>query len=175
MSKRRIKRPGMTASLPTRRVPRELNRSDRSSSKPIGSIMPFGELDPTTFVRTLVLQGHAEVPDGAYGIVDAYCTDPGCDCRVAYLYIMPPSHADQALAYINVGWEPLSFYRQWGPWMDDSDAMQLKGPSLMAMMPQSALAPAWLEIVRGRLNDPEYLNFFKTRYFQFKALLDHRG
>ncbi len=140
-----------------------------------GVILPLGELDPHVGMRTVMLQNYPGVPDDTYGVVDAYCADPSCDCRVAYLFIVSQRHPGPQLASITVGWEPLSFYQKWmGSSKGDDTARELKGPSLMAMTPQSPLAPAFLEIMSAKLQDPEYLDFFRARYYQFKSLLPHQ-
>ena len=44
-------------------------------------------LGATARVRTLTIADHPELPDGAYAIVDTYCTDLGCDCRKTMILV----------------------------------------------------------------------------------------
>lgn len=37
--------------------------------------------------RVITAQGHALLPDGEYGLVELFCTEPGCDCRRVMLSI----------------------------------------------------------------------------------------
>lgn len=151
------------------------SKSSSEESSMNGVILPLGELDPHVGMRTVVLQNYPGVPDDTYAVVDGYCADPSCDCRVAYLFIMSQTHPARQMASITVGWEPLSFYQKWmGSPKGDDAARELKGPSLMAMAPQSPAAPAFLEIMGAKLQDPEYLGFFRARYYQFKSLLPYK-
>lgn len=169
MAKQRNKPPRKSATVRT--TESDSDREDESRARELGPIIPFGELDPTALVRTLRISHHPRIPDGVYSVIDSYCTDPDCDCRVAYLIIVADS-SDQDLAHISVGWEPVSFYQRWmGSRAKLGNAVELKGPSLMPWMPQGPLAPFWLELIRQRVRDREYLDFFKERYFVFKSLL----
>lgn len=58
--------------------------------------------------RVVMLLQPGEVPRGNYGFVEAYCTEPGCDCRNVMLNVMvddPPRH----LATINYSLDPGGF------------------------------------------------------------------
>jgi hypothetical protein len=40
--------------------------------------------------RVITAQGHALLPDGEYGLVEFFCTEPGCDCRRVMFSIYQP-------------------------------------------------------------------------------------
>ncbi len=154
-----------------------------SKRTPLGSrslpaippIVPFGEVIAEAPVLRVKIQGAPTVPDGKYSLIDAYCTDPDCDCRKAYIVVRAENTAED-IAYISVGWESLSFYKNWmkAPRPPGISLADLKGPSLMPMMPQSSLAKPLLEVLRSYFEDPEKIGFYKERYFQFKAHLVER-
>jgi hypothetical protein len=140
------------------------------------SILPFTKVVSDAAVIAVKIQGASSVPDGEYAFFDAYCADPHCDCRVAYLTVWS-EQADEFLAYISVGWEALSFYEQWmkAPRLPGMGPVDIKRPSLMPLMPQSRLAQPLLKVLRSYLEDPEHLELFTARYFQFKAQLAQKS
>lgn len=127
--------------------------------------------NPPNDLRTMTLRDHAELPDGRYLFVDAYCTDLDCDCRVAYLFIIRES-TDESLAAITFGWQSLDFYRRWARLEKADDVIRdLKGPALMPMAPQSQYAPLLLELVTEHLKDPDYVRTLKKHYWEFRRVL----
>lgn len=112
------------------------------------------------------------LPAGTYTVVEGYCADPSCDCRVAYLSVHHASDPQQPWASITFGWEPLSFYVEWfGEDEADDMIVDLKGPALMPMAPQGPHAQALLRHVRRRLRQPAYVEQLRRHYEQFKRRL----
>lgn len=37
--------------------------------------------------RTATLRGHEGLPDDTYAFAEAFCDDPGCDCRRALIHV----------------------------------------------------------------------------------------
>jgi len=142
-----------------------------------GEIVPFYEVCPDAGeeMRVMRVQGHPRLPDGDYGLVDAFCADPDCDCRVIYIFVVSESRPGK-LASITFGWEPLEFYRKWmrADKVDDH-TRDLKGPALMSMAPQTELAGALLELVALRLQESWYVDLLKRHYRQFKDALRRNG
>lgn len=137
-----------------------------------GEIVPFYEVCPDVGLemRQITVRNHPRLPNGVYDLVDSYCGDPNCDCRVAYLFITRDTQPTAALASMTFGWEPLDFYVKWMG-VNDEITYDLKGPALMPMGPQSELAPALLELVIPRLEEQGYVELLKRHYRQFKATL----
>jgi len=125
--------------------------------------------------RSVTLQKNSgyDLPADTYGFLEMYCTDKGCDCRRVFFQVIATSHPDVVLAVISWGWEPLAFYRKWGHYPGAAkDAKDMKGPSLALMIPQSALAPALLELAKGLLlSSPEYVERIKRHYTLFRETI----
>ncbi len=139
-----------------------------------GEIVPYYEVCPDIRpeMRRIAVRNHPRLPDDVYNLVDAYCGDPRCDCRVIYIFVIGDSRPGRTLANITFGWELLEFYRKWmGIEKADDTVRALKGPALMPMAPQTDLAPVLLELVSPRLQETEYVELLKRHYHQFKATL----
>jgi len=57
-----------------------------------GEILPFYSLCPAIAepeMRWISIKNHPRLPDGDYGLLDTYCADPNCDCRVTSLCSAP--------------------------------------------------------------------------------------
>ncbi len=142
-----------------------------------GEIVPYYEVCPDAEdeMRVMAVQGHPRLPDGNYGLIDGFCADPDCDCRVIYIFVVSESRPGK-LASITFGWEPLEFYRQWmGADRVDDHIRALKGPALMSMTPQTKLADALLELVALRLQESRYVDLLKRHYRRFKDALRRNG
>lgn len=148
--------------------------SERSRARRDGTgveIIPFHEILPDiSDGLTLIVEGDDEVPDGTYGFFEAYCADLDCDCRVIYLLAVSARQPQTILAHITLGFESEAFYREWMGGGEDDLFKSLKGPDLMAMAPQSAIASGLLRLVTPYLNKRR-MNNFKRRYFLFKKTL----
>jgi len=135
-----------------------------------GEIVPFYEVCPTDAEEMLVMpvRNHPHLPDGDYGLIDGFCADPDCDCRVIYIFVVSESRPG-VLASITFGWEPLEFYRKWMRSDKIDDVIRdLKGPALMPMAPQTEFSHALLALVALRLKERSYVDFLKRHYRQFK-------
>jgi len=170
--KRHKKRSGGVPHRSTKRTALE----GLSSMSNLPNIVPFGVVVEDDTVAAIEISGDPDIPDGTYTFVDAYCSDPQCDCRVVYLMVMT-DQGKGPIAYISLGWEPLSFYQRWmkAPSLPGASPVELKGPSLMPLMPQSRLAEPLLKVVRFYVQDKDPVEFFKARYFALKAQLSHRS
>ena len=123
--------------------------------------------------RAMTVVGHPRLPDDEYGLVDAYCAGPDCDCRVAYLFVMRASQPTaEAAASISFGWEPQAFYDRWmGEGANSASAKTLKGPSLMLWGHQGRYAEELLQLFRPQFQDPVYVARLRRRYRTFKRAL----
>ncbi len=142
-----------------------------------GEIVPFYEVCPDAGeeMRVMAVRDHPCLPDGDYGLIDGFCADPDCDCRVIYLFVVSESRPGK-LASITFGWEPLEFYRQWmGADEVNEQIRALKAPALMSMAPQTELADALLELVSLRLQESRYVDLLKRHYRRFKDALRRNG
>ncbi len=111
------------------------------------------------------------LPAGSYGFMESYCDEPGCDCRCVFLNVVTPGMKakDDPLATINFGWEDLAYYVKWQHG-DKQFAREMKGPSLSAaMVSQSRLAPALLDLFKKvLLPDEAYVDRLKRHYRMFR-------
>ena len=122
-------------------------------------------------MRVMTLCNHPRLPDGDYSLIDCFCADPDCDCRVIYIFVVSDSQSG-VLASITFGWESLEFYRKWmGTDRVDDVIRDLKGPALMSMAPQTEFSHALLELVALRLKERSYVDLLKRHYRQFKNAL----
>lgn len=123
---------------------------------------------------TVVRDSARGLPAGQYGLLEMYCDEPDCDCRRVFFHVVSPLKSEP-VAVIAYGWERPEFYARW---MGDDDPLvmeQLCGPALNLGSPQSALAPAILEIVKNTvLRDPAYIERLKTHYRMFRSKIDER-
>lgn len=125
-------------------------------------------LGTTARVRTLTLAHHPELPDGAYAMVDTYCTDSGCDCRKTMILV----HLDRRhVSTINFGWESPEFYaRGYGGALDDRTLAEMKGPSIDLSSPDLVPPGAMLAFFSALL-DAHYLKHLRSQYTCFRAAL----
>jgi len=171
-------------------IPEKKSSKQRNGTNPTGSprkplppsddildpIVAFAELHPGAQTLALTARPNPYVPEGVYGIIDSYCTDADCDCRVAYLSVVSMQMGQ--LAQLTFGWESESFYQDWmgdfDPVDDDDHPWNFHGLKLMALAPQGSFAEPLLKMVGSMLTDSETVEFFKSRYFEFRAGL-HQG
>jgi hypothetical protein len=120
-------------------------------------LIPFVSLFPQQAMaetRVFIVRGDPLLPDDEYGLIEAYCDDPRCNCRRVMLNVA--GRAQQAvLASISYAFD-----------RDDEFA----GPFLDPLNPQSGYAEALLELVELILEDPAYLARLEAHYFQVKGL-----
>jgi hypothetical protein len=139
---------------------------------------PFHEYFPEVArreTRTITVFPDSEpgLPAADYGFVEMFCDEPGCDCRRVLFYVITPSSrcAEAVVAY---GWEPVEYYAKWMKHYSDPEILAgLKGPCLNVGSPESALAPAILDLVRTvLLQDPAYVERVKRHYRMFRKKID---
>jgi hypothetical protein len=136
---------------------------------------PFHEIFPEIAqeeTRTITVFNSSDLPAGEYGLTEAYCNKPGCDCRRVFLNVVD-WRTGQVLAVITYGWENRAYYVEWFG-KDDPDIIEeLQGPALNSMSRQSDLAPALLQAVKYVLQDRNYLSRIKRHYRMFKEAVDN--
>jgi len=119
--------------------------------------------------RSLKLTGHASLPDGEYGFIEMYCDERECDCRRVMVAVLRPRTGwSKVWATISYGWEDAGFYRAWGP---HSDPLEMQGPNLNPLGPQSRYSHALLELFRTLIESPEYIERLKRHYAMFREAI----
>ena len=111
---------------------------------------PFMERFPEVGARetrSVTVTNRQDLPDGEYGFLEFYCNEPGCDCRRVMIDVLRPETGwSKVWATISYGWESLDFYRKWGE--NASDPIEMKGPYLDPLNPQTKYSPALLNLFR---------------------------
>ncbi len=77
-----------------------------------GEIVPFYEVCPDAGeeMRVMTVQGHPRLPADDYGLIDGFCADPDCDCRVIYfLWLRLFSHLNSSLDLHEYLFAPIGF------------------------------------------------------------------
>jgi hypothetical protein len=135
---------------------------------------PFLERFPELGARetkSVTATGVPDLPDGEYGFLELYCDEPGCDCRRVMIGVLRPETGwSKIWATIGYGWEDLDFYRKWG--VAGSDPVEIKGPYLDPLSPQTEHSSALLDLFRLLLQSPEYVERFKRHYHMFRESVD---
>ena len=136
---------------------------------------PFHERFPEISekeTRTLITFDDPDLPDGEYGLIEAYCNEPDCDCR-RVLFNVANWRTGEILAVIAYGWESKEYYAKWFGKNDPDRIRELQGPVLNLWSQQSKLAPVLLHRVTHILKDQNYLNRLKRHYRMFKETVDN--
>ena len=131
---------------------------------------PFFNRSPHIAVsetRTMHVYGNSQLPDGKYGFIELYCSDPKCDCRRVLIQVMTPTSGQKVWATINYGWESLSYYKKWSRGIDKD----CKGPFLDPINPQSPYAETLLHFFKDILKDKAYADRFAKHYSLFRKTL----
>ncbi len=123
------------------------------------SSIPFVALFPKqgeAETRTMTTIGYGQLPDDEYALVEAYCTDPSCDCQRVMLNVVGKQQMKEGyLAAISFGF--------------NRDG-EMAGPFLDPMNSQSKHAEMLLELVSNVLeNDSAYVTRLKRHYQQVKT------
>jgi len=139
----------------------------------MGASEPFHEHCPEigfSEYRSMRLQGDEELPDGEYGFMELYCTEPKCDCRRVIFWVMDPSQSPKPLATFGYGWESPEFYVKW--MSGSSFAEQMAGLSVERLGAQSRLTDALFRACEEiLLSDPAYIERLKRHYALFKEAI----
>jgi hypothetical protein len=124
--------------------------------------------------RTIIAINDPDLPDGEYGLTEAYCNEPDCDCRRVFFNVVD-WRTGQILAVIAYGWESEEYYAEWFGENGPGIMRELQGPALNSMSRQSDLAPVLLQKVKYVLRDRNYLNRIKRHYMMFKETVDNEA
>ena len=121
--------------------------------------------------RSVTVLQRQDLPEGEYGFVERYCDEPGCDCRRVMIDVLRPETGwGKVWATISYGWESLDFYRKWG--VGDSDPIQIQGPYLDPLNPQTQYSSALLNLFRFLVQSPEYVARLQRHYQMFRESID---
>ena len=124
--------------------------------------------------RTIIAFDDPDLPDGEYGLTEAYCNEPCCDCRRVFFNVVS-WQTGQILAVIAYGWESKKYYAKWFGENDPGIIKELQGPILNLTSRQSDFAPALLQKVKYVLKDKNYLSRIKRHYEMFKETVDNEA
>jgi hypothetical protein len=137
-------------------------------------MIPFMERFPgvgARETRSVTVLQRQDLPEGEYGFVELYCDEPGCDCRRVMIDVLRPETGwSKVWATISYGWESLDFYREWG--VGDSDPIQIQGPYLDPLNPQTQYSSALLNLFRFLVQSPEYVARLQRHYQMFRESID---
>ena len=114
------------------------------------------------------------LPPGQYFFVEAYCDEPGCDCRRVFFNVID-GQTNQLKAVIAYGWESREFYVNWFGADDPTVIKELQGPALNMASPQSPLAQMLLKQMNVILKDRNYVERLKRHYTMYKAAIDRKA
>jgi hypothetical protein len=126
----------------------------------------FPELIHTEFRCIDILASHLHIiPEDKYYFEEYFCVRKECDCRNVKIKVI---NADgEVFATISYGWEPSSYYKNWG--MDAKMAKQMSTPMLCAIGKQSEIANYFLiQFIKMIDSDKEYKERIKRHYFMFR-------
>ncbi len=121
--------------------------------------------------RTITTTHTMNLPDGEYGLLEAYCNEPGCDCRRVFFNVCNPQ-GQEPLAVIAYGWEDYEYYVKWFGKDDPRVIHELQGPVLNSASRQSRLAPILVDLVKWALQDKAYVERLKRHYKMFRESVD---
>jgi hypothetical protein len=137
-------------------------------------MIPFMERFPEVGARetrSVTITNQPDLPDGEYGFLEFYCDEPGCDCRRVIIDVLRPETGwSKIWATIGYGWEGLDFYRQWGS--AANDPIEMKGPYLDPLNPQTKYSPALLNLFRFLIESPDYVERLKRHYQMFRDTVE---
>jgi hypothetical protein len=138
------------------------------------SYQPFYELFPDVAAketRVMLAIHDPDLPEDEYALVEAYCNEPGCDCRRVFFNVFSQNR-EEVVAVIAYGWEDKQFYADWLGDNDPKIIRELQGPALNMASPQSELAPILLQKIEYVLQDKNYVDRLKRHYRMFKEAVE---
>ncbi len=101
--------------------------------------------------------------------INMYCDQEDCDCRRATIFVDDLcGKFTIPLAVISYGWEPLSFYKKWGPLMDNRTLKNFKGPAIDWGHQQSNPHPDFVALFKKQLQDENFKQLFPQQYARYK-------
>jgi hypothetical protein len=123
------------------------------------SLQPYAVIFPENDEPTATLQLDrkiGKIPKGAYGFIEFYCTDKGCDCRRTTLFVLNKKMQDKAV--ISMRFDP-----------DDDMA----GPFLDDFHKQSPYAGELLDIFVEMINDdPDFIEALHRHYREVRTKVE---
>ncbi len=132
----------------------------------------FTELAETETRSMILLYDIDGVPAGEYTLIEMFCNDPDCDCRRVF-FTVRSSVTEEAVAVIAYGWASAQYYAEWLGEDNPKIIRELQGPILNLASPQSAIAPALLNLIeKNTLSDSDYIKRIKRHYKLFRAAVD---
>lgn len=135
---------------------------------------PFNERYPAIAeaeTRCLLVFNDPELPTDKYALIEAYCNEPGCDCR-RVIFNVHARDRGEIVAVITYGWEKISFYEKWLGFHDAEVLHELKGPALNTASIQSELSYILLDRIKIVLQDRNYVERLKRHYTMFKKAVE---
>ena len=140
--------------------------------------VPFYEKFPDVAddeTRRLIVLERPDLPSDEYGFVEAYCDEPGCDCRRVFFHVFAVRQ-NTIMAVITYGWETTRFYASWFGLDDPQTIRDMQGPVLYPLSPQSEYAPVLLETFKTVvLKDPQYIERLRRHYTMFREVVDGKN
>ena len=122
--------------------------------------------------RSVKVTNDPDLPDDSYGVLEAYCNDPGCDCRRVFFNILA-SNQKKVLAVIAFGWESDAFYAKWMGTTNKQLIKEMQGPILNLASPQSKYAAKLLGLINNVvLQDKSYIERLERHYNLFRQEID---
>jgi hypothetical protein len=152
------------------------NSYHKLAGEPPVSYAPFYEEFPDIAdkeTRMLTVLNIPGLPPGRYYFIEAYCDEPGCDCRRVFFNVVDEKTRVQAV--IAYGWESREFYVKWFGEDDPTVIRELQGPILNLASPQSPLAPMLLKQMDLVLRDRNYVERLKRHYTMYKAAINRKA
>lgn len=131
--------------------------------------IPAGEIIGEAHqVRTVSIKHSPQLPDGEYSFIDAYCVDPGCDCRKTMIQVL---HNGKLVSILNYGWDSAAFYENWmGSSAKDNPMPKMNGASIEITSPGLVSTDGILALFNALLNDI-WIARFKRHYDEVKAAM----
>jgi len=137
-------------------------------------MIPFMERFPelgARETRSVTATRRPDLPDGEYGFLELYCDEPGCDCRRVMIDVLRRETGwSKIWATISYGWERLDFYQKWGG--AGYDPIEIKGPYLDPLNPQTNYSSALLNLFRFLIQSPDYVDRLRRHYQMFRESVD---
>ena len=127
----------------------------------------FPDQDPPDGCKIII---DDELLNGTFDVIDCYCPNPTCDCRIATIAIM--DDIPTLYATIIYGWEPKTFYHKCG--FNPQEAKKITQGYLDLQAPQSTDAEHFLEYFWFLIKDPSFVNRLKNRYSIFRDAIASR-
>ena len=121
----------------------------------------FPDQDPPDGCKIIIAD---EVINGTFDVIDRYCPNPACDCKIATIVIM--DDIPTIYATIVYGWAPKDFYHKCG--LNQQKAKKITQGYLDPQATQSAHAQHFLEYFWFLIEDTSFVDRLKNRYSIFR-------